>query len=133
MYYFAYGANLSRKRLLEYCPDSQPRFTAALPNYKLIFTGWSRQWRSGTASIKPFQGEKVPGAVYELSERDLRLLDRHEGYPTLHNRMNVLVITEEGEAVRAVTYIKREQSEETRPTMEYLAVIQQGYRDWEIT
>ena len=133
MYYFAYASNLSRKQMAERCPDNQPRFRAVLPNYKLIFTGWSRQWRSSTASIKPFQGEKVPGAVYELSERDLRLLDRHEGYPTLHNHMNVLVITEEGEAVRAVTYIKREQSEETRPTMEYLAVIQQGYRDWEIT
>ena len=125
MYYFAYGSNLNRKQMAERCPESEPRF--------LIFTGWSRQWRSGTASIKPFQGQKVPGAVYELSERDLRLLDRHEGYPALYNRMNVLVITEEGEAVRAVTYIKREQSEETRPTMEYLAVIQQGYRDWEIT
>ncbi len=119
--------------MAERCPESEPRFRGVLPNYRLIFTGWSRQWRSSTASIKPFQGEKVPGAVYELSERDLRLLDRHEGYPTLHNHMNVLVITEEGEAVRATTYIKREQSEETRPTMEYLAVIQQGYRDWEIT
>ena len=132
MYYFAYGSNLNRKQMAERCPESEPRFRGVLPNHKLIFTGWSRQWRSGTASIKPFQGEKVPGAVYELSERDLKLLDKHEGYPTLHNHMNVLVITEEGEAVRAVTYIKREQSEETRPTMEYLAVIQQGYRDWEI-
>ena len=133
MYYFAYGSNLNRKQMAQRCPESEPRFRAVLPNYKLIFTGWSRQWRSGTASVKPFQGEKVPGAVYELSERDLRLLDRHEGYPTLHDRMNVLTITEDGEAVRAVTYIKRDQSEETRPTMEYLAVIQQGYRDWEIT
>ena len=133
MYYFAYGSNLNRKQMTQRCPENQPRFRAVLPSYKLIFTGWSRQWRSSTASIKPFQGEKVPGAVYELSERDLRLLDKHEGYPTLHNRMNVLIITEEGEADRAVTYIKREQSEETPPTREYLAVIQQGYRDWEIT
>ena len=133
MYYFAYGSNLSKKQMKERCPANKPLFRATLPNYKLIFTGWSRQWRSGTASIKPFQGDKVPGAVYELSELDFKRLDRHEGYPTLHNRLNVLVITEDGEAVRSVTYIRREQSEETRPTKEYLSIIQQGYHDWEIT
>jgi gamma-glutamylcyclotransferase len=133
MYYFAYASNLNRKQMSERCPDSQPRFKATLPNYKLIFTGWSRKWRGGKASIKPFQGEKVVGAVYEISERCLRILDRHEEYPTVYNRMNVLVITENGEAIRAVTYIMRVQSEETQPSREYLAVIQQGYRDWEIT
>jgi gamma-glutamylcyclotransferase (GGCT)/AIG2-like uncharacterized protein YtfP len=133
MYYFAYASNLSRKQMAERCPDNQPRFRAVLPNYKLIFTGWSRQWRSGTASIKPFQGERVPGAVYEISELCLKRLDKHEGYPTVYDHINVLVITEDGEAVRAVSYIKREQSEETQPTREYLAVIQQGYHDWEIT
>ena len=133
MDYFAYASNLSQQQMSERCPDSQPKFRAVLPNYKLIFAGWSRKWRGGTASIKPFQGEKVIGAVYEISERDLRLLDKHEGYPTVHNHLNVLVITEDGEAIKAVTYIKREQSEETQPSREYLAVIQQGYRDWGIT
>lgn len=133
MDYFAYASNLSQQQMSERCPDSQPKFRAVLPNYKLIFAGWSRKWRGGTASIKPFQGEKVVGAIYEISERDLRLLDRHEGYPTVHNRLNVLVITEDGEAIKAVTYIKRTQSEETQPSREYLSVIQQGYRDWGIT
>jgi len=32
--------------------------------------------------------------------------------------------------VEVVTYIMREQSEETKPSAEYLAIIQQGYRDW---
>ena len=133
MYYFAYASNLSRRQISERCPNGQPRFKAVLPNYKLIFAGWSRKWRSGTASIKPFQGEKVSGAVYEISESDLKLLDRHEDCPAVYNHLNVLVITEDGEATKAVTYIKREQSEETQPSREYLAVIQQGYKDWEIT
>ncbi len=133
MYYFAYASNLSHRQMSERCPNGQPRFKAVLPNYKLIFAGWSRKWRSGTASVKPFQGEKVSGAVYEISERDLRLLDRHEDCPGTYNHLNVLVITEDGEATKAVTYIKREQSEETQPSREYLAVIQQGYKDWGIT
>ena len=132
MYYFAYASNLSRKQMAERCPDSQPKFKATLPNHKLIFAGWSRQWRGGTATIRPFQGEKVIGVVYEISERDLRSLDKHEGYPDIYDRVNKKVITEDDDYVEAISYIKREQSEETQPSREYLAVIQQGYKDWGI-
>ena len=129
MYYFAYGSNLNRKQMLERCPDNKPRFVATLPNYKLVFVGWSRKWRGGVATIKRFRGEKVPGAVYEISEQCLRQLDRHEeGY----DRLNVTVFDEDGEPIEAITYIKSGQSEETLPSREYLTVIQQGYRDWEI-
>lgn len=132
MYYFAYGSNLNRKQMAERCPDSKPEFMVTLPNYKLIFTGWSRKWHGGVASIRPFRGEKVIGAIYEISDRDLRSLDRYEGYPAIYNRVNVMVWTETGEQVEAVTYIKVTQSEQTQPSREYLAVIRQGYRDWEI-
>ena len=62
----------------------------------------------------------------------MRILDGHEDYPTVYNRFNVLVVKEDGEAVEAVTYIRREQSEETKPSQEYIEVIRQGYKDWEI-
>lgn len=132
MYYFAYSCHLGHKQMLERCPDSKPRFKATLPNYKLIFAGWSRQWRGGVATIRRFRDEKVAGGVYEISERDLRLLDKHKGYPAVYDRLNVMVFAEEGDPVEAVTYIKREQSEETKPSPEYLAVIWQGYKDWRI-
>jgi len=132
MYYFAYASNLNRKQMSERAPDSKPRFTATLPNYKLIFTGWSRKWHGGVASIKRFGGGKVIGAVYDISGRDLRSLDKHEGYPAVYDRVNVVVITEDGDPVEAVTYIKRDLSEETQPSEEYLAVIRQGYKDWRI-
>ena len=118
--------------MAERAPDSKPEFGATLPNYRLIFTGWSRQQQGGVASIKPLRGEKVVGAVYEISDRDLRLLDKYEGYPATYNHLNITVWTETGDPVEAITYIKVEQSEETRPSREYLAIIQQGYRDWEI-
>jgi cation transport regulator ChaC len=132
MYYFAYGSNLSRRQMLERCPDCQPRFAATLHNYKLVFAGWSRLWRGGTASIKPFRGEKVLGAIYEISDRDLRRLDKYEGYPDTYDRLKITVYRETGEPVEAITYIKLSQSEETKPSPEYLAVLQQGYRDWEL-
>ncbi len=132
MYYFAYGSNLNKKQMLERCPDSKPLFIATLHNYKLIFVGWSRQWRGGVASIKPFRGERVPGAIYDVPDTDLKRLDKYEGYPNEYNRLNVTAVNEDGDAVEVVTYIRIRQSEETQPSREYLAVLQQGYRDWGI-
>ena len=129
MYYFAYASNLNKKQMLERCPDSKPRFVAILPNYKLVFAGWSRQWRGGVASVKPFRGERVRGAIYEVTEKCLRQLDKYEaGY----DRFKVTVFDEDNEPVEAITYIKAGQLDETPPVKEYLAVIQQGYRDWRL-
>jgi gamma-glutamylcyclotransferase len=132
VYYFAYDSNLSHKQMLERCPDSKPRFKATLPNYKLIFTGWSRRWRGGVASIKRVRGEKIVGGVYEISGRDLKLLDKYEGYPTLVDRLNIKVYTEDNDPIEAVTYVKLEQLEETQPSQEYLAIMHQGFKDWRI-
>lgn len=130
MYYFAYGSNLSRKQMQARCPDSQPKFTATLPNYKLVFTGWSREWRGGRATVKSYRGEKVRGAIYEVSEACLRQLDRHEaGYA----RFNVTVYDEDNQPHQSVTYVKAGQLEESMPSREYAEVIRQGYRDWGIT
>ena len=132
MYYFAYGSDINRRQMQERCPDSEPMFVTTLRNYKLVFVGWSRRWRGGTANIKPFRGEKAFGAIYEVSDRDLRQLDRCEGSPGSYNRLNVTVFDEDGEPIEAITYIKAVPSEETQPSKEYLAVIQQGYKDWRI-
>ena len=70
------------------------------------------------------------GALYEISERGLRLLDKHEDYPSSYDHLKVKVVTEDGDFVEAVTYIRVGQAEETKPLPEYLAIIQKGYKDW---
>ncbi len=132
MYYFAYASNLNKKQMRERAPESKPMFVATLPNYKLVFAGWSRRWRGGIAAILLSRDDKVLGALYEVSERDLRRLDSYEDCPRSYSRINVTVFNEDGNAVGAVTYIKAGRLEETPPSKEYLAVIQQGYRDWEL-
>ena len=132
VYYFAYASNLNKKQMQERLPDSQPKFTAILPNYKLVFVGWSRQWRGGVAGIKPFNGEKVRGATYEISDRDMKRLDSYEGCPGNYNRLNVTLFDEDNQPIPAVTYVKSGRVEETKPSTEYLAVVQQGYRDWRL-
>ncbi|MBI2850238.1 MAG: gamma-glutamylcyclotransferase [Chloroflexi bacterium] len=131
MYYFAYASNLNQKQMRERCPGSKPLFTATLPNYRLVFLGWSRQWHGAIASIRVTTGEKVLGAVYDVTEQCMRQLDKFEsGY----NRLKVTVFDEDNQPVEAITYIRggQIQVEEAKPSPEYLAVIQQGYRDWRI-
>ena len=132
MNYFAYASNLNKKQMRERAPDSKPMFVATLPNYKLVFAGWSRQWRGGYATIVLSRGDKIIGAIYEISEKDLRRLDSYEDCPRNYNRLNITVFDEDRNPVEAVTYIKTGRLEEMQPSKDYLAVIQQGYRDWAI-
>ncbi len=129
MYYFAYGSNLNRKQMSQRCPAAKPLFKATLPNYRLIFAR-SPDSRHGVATIQRFMDEKVFGGIYEISEKDLKSLDRNEGYPSTYDRINVTVFNEDGEPLKVITYIKTDQSAEAKPSPEYLALIQQGYRDW---
>lgn len=127
MYYFAYASNLSKQRMRQVCPDAKPLFTATLPNFKIIFTGWSREWRGGKAAILSSRGDKVRGALYEVTDACLRKLDKNEpGYV----RQNVTVFDEDGEAYQGVTYLKAGQIEESAPSQQYGEIIRQGYRDW---
>lgn len=127
--YFAYGSNLSKKQMAERCPDAKPKIVTTLPNFKITFTGYSRKWNGAVATIQGSKDDKVMGAVYEITESGLRKLDSHEaGY----KHLPVRVFTDSREAIDAVTYIKSNQEEEGRPSTEYRAVIQQGYRDWGI-
>ena len=129
MLYFAYATNLNKKRMKSLCPDSHPKFAATLPNYRITFTGWSRELKGGEATLKSFRGEKVRGAIYEVSEACLRKLDRWEaGY----SQFNVTVYDEDNQPHQVITYIKSGRMEESLPSKEYGEIIRQGYRDWGI-
>jgi len=132
MHYFAYASNMNRKQMSERCPDAKAVAVATLPNFKLIFSGYSRLRKGAVATIRGSQGDKVIGAVYEISEAGLRKLDKHENYPVDYKHLDVRVFTDGGDMYDAITFIKASQEDEEKPSPEYLAVIQQGYRDWGI-
>ena len=132
MYYFDYAVNLNQKQMKAICPAAKPIFSATLPHYRMVFTGWSRKWKGATASIRAFRGEKVRGAVYEVTEQCLAQMEKSDGSYT---RLRVTVFNEDNESTEAITYIKggQIQLEEGPPSPEYLALIKQGYKDWRIT
>jgi gamma-glutamylcyclotransferase len=128
--YFAYGAALSRKYMTERCPECKPKVSATLAHFQLVFTGWSRVSHGGTAALKPFRGARVKGGVYEVPDGALKKLDVAEGFPGQNTKQTVMVNTETGESLTCFTYVPAHPAEETKPAPEYLAHLQQGYRDW---
>ncbi|UCE97939.1 MAG: gamma-glutamylcyclotransferase [Dehalococcoidia bacterium] len=130
MFYFAYGLNLNRKHMTQNLPVNRPMFSAELPNYKLIFCDWSRQYHGGMVSLKHSRGNKVLGGIYEITERYLVRLDKCEWCPDTYSRLKITVYRDCSEEIEALTYVKNGQPVETRPSKEYLGIIQQGYLDW---
>ena len=134
MYYFAYGINLNKKQMAEACPQSKPKYIATLPNYKFVFTGWTRQWHGGIATIKRSSGDKVLGAIYDVPDTEWGRLDKAEDCPNNFEKIKVILNNEDDEAIEATTYIKKGQiqPDESKPSPEYLKIIQQGYKDWRL-
>lgn len=76
---FFYADNLNPSQLKRRAPEHKFLFTAYLPDHNIRFCRWSTQWRCGLASVVPSPGEKVWGAVFEITDEDLKLADEFEG------------------------------------------------------
>lgn len=121
--YFAYGANLSRAHMALWCPDAVPLMRAAMPAHRLVFRCW--------ADIVPSAGDRVQGALYEVSLQDLGVLDQFEDCPVLYRRIRARVVSERG-VFDATTYQMNPGHTPALPHPDYLELILQGYDDWEL-
>jgi len=139
MLYFAYGSNLDLDQMRERCPGHQVVGLAALQDYRLGFPLFSGLWGGGVAGLSHAHGEKVWGAVYELTEADLAALDAYEGWKGAGNQHNVydrevvtvdLVRPDDGSVprrVRATTYVPRTFNP-SAPSQHYLETVLRGAR-----
>lgn len=121
--YFAYGINLNRNHMALWCPNSEPLQPAWLPDRRLVFRFW--------CDLSPKPGGLVPGALYRLGEGDLKSLDEYEDCPRLYEHLTVTVDTQDGRLLEAMTYRMKSGHPYAPPASEYLAVVRQGYLDWQ--
>jgi gamma-glutamylcyclotransferase (GGCT)/AIG2-like uncharacterized protein YtfP len=118
--YFAYGSNLSLEGMTTRCPDSEPVARATL-------AGWTLTFR-GVADIERREGDRVQGALWAISDRDLDRLDRYEGYPRMYDRELVEARTDWGKVV-ALTYVMKDDYLGL-PSSSYYGTIKRGYEQW---
>lgn len=95
MLYFAYGSNMSQQRIKRRVPRTQFVGVAALSNFQLRF---HKKGRDGSAKADAlFTGnpdDRVFGALYQLSENELLLLDKIEDCGIGYERKEVMVDAE---------------------------------------
>lgn len=105
--YFAYGSNLDFAQMLRRCTAPRAMGRATLPGYRLAFAGMSVLWEEkGVATVVPTPGAMVDGVLYELSEPDVKQLDRWEGYPVAFDRKWVSLRDELGRERQAFIYVR---------------------------
>ena len=60
---------------------------ARAPGFMRIFCGSAKSWgQSGVASLHQVDGEVTYGAVVDISEEELSLLDGFEAHPKMYQR-----------------------------------------------
>src|SRR5258706_11266458 len=86
MWYFAYGSTLNSRAVAEWArhfghrpPALKPGKPAVLDNYRLCFPIFSEYWGGGIADIVYDPGKYVSGALFELTEAELKILDQKVG------------------------------------------------------
>ena len=124
--YIAYGSNLNIGQMRHRCPDARLLTTGFLKNWTLDFRG------SKTGSYATIHRQKdslVPVALWEISARDEKYLDRYEGFPRFYQKQNVYAFTSNGKKIKGMVYVMRSDARLGQPSDYYIETIRQGYID----
>jgi gamma-glutamylcyclotransferase (GGCT)/AIG2-like uncharacterized protein YtfP len=107
MLYFAYGSNMSMKRLTapERVPSARRVCTARLPKHQLRF---HKRSNDGSAKCDAFytgdDKDFVMGVLYEVSNFEKKNLDRVEGLNHGYKEKDITLIKDLGGEQEAITY-----------------------------
>ena len=104
MYYFAYGSNMSSRRLLARVPSARSLGVAHLPGYEMSFAKRSHDG-SAKCTINPNLGGNTLGILYHIADEQRSILDRIEGQGFGYDVQDVRIITQSGRRVTAFTYL----------------------------
>lgn len=131
MYYFAYGSNLNWPQMQQRCPSSRFVCVARLPDYQFAIARHSRLRNCGTANILPADGKEVWGAVYDVHEADLIILDRFEdGYR--REILPVFALGDGNQPLNTLVYIAEIERSVPLPNAEYKQLIVAGAKHWNL-
>lgn len=129
--YFAYGSNMSQHRLEKRVGKVKRINVWGIKGYSLVFNAGyeyvDEDYPGGIFAnlIKTGLDEHVVyGVVYELSDKQLRLLDGFEGAPLYYNR-----VIERYQMQPIIIYVSINQNYRVlgEPSVDYLKYIVEGY------
>lgn len=126
--YFAYGSNLSLKRLENRVGNVDVYGNHRLYGYKLTFDACS-QFGDAYANIQKSDNPSdfVEGVLYEMTPVQFSILDKYEG---LYDR-NYFVLPNGRICCTYVSYVSK--NDYSYPSVDYLNIIIDGYKTWQLT
>ena len=87
MLYFAYGSNLNHHQMKNIrCLGSRYLKTIFLKDYQLLFCHPNKLNKFGYANIVKKKGSRVPGAIWEITKKHEKILDRYEEFPNSYQK-----------------------------------------------
>ncbi len=123
--YFAYGSNMRHAQMVERRCELRFVGIARVLDYSLVFTGRSK-YGGGVADIVRSPGNATWGGLFDLTDEELLVLDRHE---RLYRRAPIVAVLSDGSTCEAITYIVEDKADPPlRPRREYLQKIIEGAR-----
>ncbi|DAC53375.1 MAG TPA: hypothetical protein HA359_03840 [Candidatus Poseidoniaceae archaeon] len=136
-FYFAYGSNLDYDDWSLWCsrknanPEGLVEYKRAfLPGFTVKYSHYSSGREGGAANLYPVTNNLVGtyGALFQIDENCLELLDSKEGHPSHYQRINVEVLDDDGKSLDAITYIskKYDSNDFFLPTEKYHNLIHNG-------
>ena len=135
---FNYGSN-NLKQLKERLGRTPKILPAKLEGYSLFFSGFSNNWGGATASIKKNKDKVCKGSIVFLSEKELKELDKFEGYFGKKNQNNTydrkeVICKIKNKEIKAFVYIKKNKKWIDYPSSKYLtAIINHLNENWNIS
>lgn len=129
--YFAYGSNMSIRRLRARTPSARRLGSGWLPGHRLAFHKVGRL--DGSAKCDALAtgdpGHRVHGVLFELAGEDKPALDHAEGLGMGYALKQVLVHHHGGPAVTAFTYVATLTAPGLRPFDWYKEHVLRGARE----
>lgn len=125
MLYFAYGSNMSQKRIGHRCPSAVSQGTFILQNYQLRFNK-SGQDGSSKCNVMPTADHQVLGVVYDIHPNDIGALDEAESLGVAYRKENITVYNPDGKALDVFIYIAIETKPDSNPYCWYKTHVVKG-------
>ncbi|MDX1589368.1 MAG: gamma-glutamylcyclotransferase family protein [Oleiphilaceae bacterium] len=128
---FAYGSNLSLRRLQARLPSARCVAVACLEEHRLVFHKCSERDRSAKCDAW-YSGnprDRVWGMVAEIADKEKPRLDAIEGLGRGYEQKQVIVTTREGEALEAQMYYATAIDDHLRPFDWYKQHVLVGARE----
>ncbi len=130
MYYFAYGSNIARARILERISSAELVSRGYLLNHRLSF---HKIGQDGSAKCDAFETgnmrDCVLGTLYRIDPAEKEQLDQVEGLGNGYDEKEVAIISDSGKRMTALTYYATNIDTDLKPFHWYKGHVLIGARE----